>query len=127
MITIAALSGPHAGKVREVPEGFDPMALLREFAGHDWKWQVEFSAATERETFLWARADVVARIMAALLHGRSVSFDGTTYRAERIEDLERVVGEVEDAIVDSGYMVRVERDDDEGVVIGTGDTEHSVH
>jgi hypothetical protein len=126
MITITALSGPYAGEVREVSEGFDPRALLTEFASHDWKWRVDYSRATERETLLWGRADMVARIIAALLHGRTVTFDGATYRADRIDEIERVVGEVEDAIAESGYMVRVERDDEEGVVIGTGGTEHMV-
>lgn len=124
MITMTALSGSHAGKVREVPEGFDPRGLLTEFAGHDWKWRVDYSAATHGELLEWGRADMVARILAAVLHSRTVTFDGTTYYAERLEDLERVIGEVEDAIADSGYMVRVKRDDDEGVVIGTGGTEH---
>ena len=124
MITITALTGPYAGKVREVPEGFDPMPLLREFASHDWKWRVDFSRATERETFLWARADMVARIMSALVHGRTVTFNSVTYRADAPNDIAHVAGEVEDVIANSGYMVHVERDDDEEVVIGIGDTEY---
>jgi len=128
MITITALTGPYAGKVREVTEemGIDPMALLREFAGHDWKWWVDFSRATEREAFLWGRADMVARIMAALAHGRSVTFAGAVYRVDNPDALLTVAGAVEDAVVESGYNVRVESDDAHGVMIGTGGTEYKV-
>lgn len=126
MIKLTAVTGPHAGKVREVPEEYDPQALLREFARHDWKWQVYFSEATENETLLWGRADMVARILAALTHGRSVFFEGAEYRVTASHDLAAKVGEVEDAIAYSGLMVTVVRDDDKGVFIGTVGTEHSV-
>jgi hypothetical protein len=123
MIKITALSGPHAGKDRVVPEGFDPMGLLTEFSSRDWKWSVDFSQATQSELFDWGRADMVARILAALQHGRSVWFQGTEYRVERTEDLPHVAGEVEDAIAYSGLMVKVESDNDDGVSIGIGGTE----
>jgi len=124
MITVKALSGPHAGKYRVVPEGFDPMGLLTEFASKDWKWSVDFTQATQTELFEWGRADMVARVLAALKHGRSVQFQDTEYRVERPEDLSHVAGEVEDAIAYSGLMVKVESDDENGVIIGIGGTEH---
>ena len=124
MIKVTALSGPHAGKKRVVPEGFDPMGLLTEFASKDRKWSVDFSQATQSELFEWGRADMVARILAALQHGRSVQFQDTEYRVERLEDLPHVAGEVEDAIAYSGLMVKVESDDSDGVTIGVGSTEH---
>jgi hypothetical protein len=124
IIKITALSGPHAGKDRVVPEGFDPMGLLTEFASKDWKWSVDFTQATQTELFEWGRADMVARILTALQHGRSVRFQDTEYRVERPEDLPHVAGEVEDAIAYSGLMVKVESDDSDGVTIGVGSTEH---
>ena len=124
MITVKALSGPHAGKDRVVPEGFDPMGLLTEFASKDWKWSVDFTQATQSELFEWGRADMVARVLAALKHGRSVWFQDTEYRVERPEDLSHIAGEVEDAIAYSGLMVKVESDDENGVIIGIGGTEH---
>ncbi len=124
MIKIKALSGPHAGKERVVPEGFDPMGLLTEFASKDWKWSVDFTQATQTELFDWGRADMVASILAALQYGRSVWFQNMEYRVEKLEDLPRVAGEVEDAIAYSGLMVKVESDDENGVIIGIGGTEH---
>ena len=124
MIKVAVLSGPHIGKERVVPEGFDPIGLLTEFASKDWKWSVDFTQATQSELLDWGRADMVARILAALQHGRSVRFQDTEYRVEKLEDLPRVAGEVEDAIAYSGLMVKVESNNDEGVTIGIGGTEH---
>ncbi len=126
MIKITALSGPHAGKVRVVPEGFDPMGLLTEFASKDWKWSVDFSQTTQSELLEWGRADMVARILAALQHGRSVWFQDAEYRVEKLEDLPRVAGEVEDAIAYSGLMVKVESDNKSGVTIGAGGTENLI-
>jgi hypothetical protein len=126
MIKITALSGPHVGKERVVPEGFDPMGLLTEFASKDWKWSVDFSRATQAELFDWGRADMVARILAALQHGRSVWFQDVEYRVEKLEDLPHVAGEVEDTIAYSGLMVKVESDDSDGVAIGVGGTEHPI-
>jgi hypothetical protein len=124
MIKVAVLSGPHIGKERVVPEGFDPIGLLTEFASKDWKWSVDFTQATQSELLDWGRADMVARILAALQHGRSVWFQDKEYRVEKLEDLPRVAGEVEDAIAYSGLMVKVESNNDEGVTIGIGGTEH---
>lgn len=126
MIKIAVLSGPHAGKERVVPEGLEPMGLLTEFASRDWKWSVDFSKATQSELLDWGRADMVARILAALQHGRSVWFQGAEYRVEELADLPRVAGEVEDAIAYSGLMVKVESDDENGVTIGVGGTENLI-
>lgn len=126
MIKITALSGPHIGKERVVPEGFDPMSLLSEFASRDWKWSVDFSQATQSELLEWGRADMVARILAALQHERSVWFQDVEYRVEKLEDLPRVAGEVEDAIAFSGLMVKVESDDSDGVTIGVGGTENLI-
>jgi hypothetical protein len=126
MIKVRSLSGPHTGKERVVSEDTDSLGLLAGFASKDWKWSVDFSRATQAELLDWGRADMVARIVAALQHGRSVWFQDAEYRVERPEDLPRVAGLVEDAIAFSGFMVLVESDDYTGVTIGIGGTEHPV-
>ncbi len=124
MITITALTGPHAGKIREVPTDFlDPLSLLQEFAKNDWKWDIDWTNATEEEAFIWGRADMVGRILAALLHGRTVWFQGTEYCVTNPAELEQVLSEVEDVIVESGFNVAVESDDANGVRIGIRGTE----
>lgn len=126
MIKLQALSGPYTGSVREVPNGMPPMNLLTEFASNDWKWSVDFSQATQSELLDWRRAEMVARILAALQHGRSVWFQDTEYRVEELEDLLRIAGDIEDAIAYSGLMVQVESDNENGVVIGDGGTESPI-
>jgi len=119
MIQITALTGPHAGKVRDATGFPNPLELLREFAEHDWKWRIDWSRATTEEAFQWGVADLASRIMAALLHERAVWFRDVEYRARTPADIQRVAGVVEDAITESGHMVTVESDDDHGVRIGT--------
>lgn len=126
MIKITALSSPHSGKTRVVPADVDAMELLTQFAKADWRWSIDFSNASEQEVFEWGRADMVARILAALLHGRSIWFLGKEYFAQNQADLPKVIGAVEDAIAYSGLMVQVKSDDENGVIIGTGGTEHPV-
>lgn len=118
MIQITALTGPHARKVRDATGFPNPLELLREFAEHDWKWKIDWSRATPEESFQWGVADLASRIMAALLHGRTVWFRDVAYRVSTPADIESVAGEVEDAIAGSGYVVVVETDDDHGVRIG---------
>lgn len=126
MIALTILSGPHSGKTRTVPSDLEPRELLGELAGKDWRWEIDFTEATPEETFLWGRADMVFRILAALLHGRGVWFEGVEYRADHPSQVPKVAGAVEDLIVHSGMMVFVESDNETGVKIGTGGTEHRV-
>jgi hypothetical protein len=126
MIKLTAVTGPYAGQVREPDEEVDPFVLLCEFARHDWKWHVDHYDATEGEALRWGQADMVARILAALTHGRAVFFGGAEYRVTAPHELAGKVGEVEDAIAYSGLMVTVVRDDEHGVVIGARGTEHPV-
>src|SRR3989338_9260479 len=83
-IEITGLSGPNAGRTREVPADVKPDELLRTFAEQDWNWRIQPEPDDSPETvFKWTRADMVARIIRALLHGRVVRFEGTEYRCER--------------------------------------------
>jgi hypothetical protein len=124
MIGLKILSGPHSGKTRTVPTHLEPGELLGELAKEDCRWQIDFTEAIPEERLLWGRADMVFRILAALLHGRGVWFEGVEYRAHQLSQVPEVAGAVEDAVAYSGMMVCVESDDETGVKIGTRGTEH---
>lgn len=126
MIRITAISGPHAGKTRVPPEGMNPISLLADMAKRGWEWKIDFSRATEGEVLLWGRADMAVRILRALSFGRVVVFEGVEYRVREGMDVSPVAQEIEDVIANSGRMVRIENDDDSGVVIGCGETENRV-
>jgi hypothetical protein len=103
----------------------DPSELIMDLVRQGYVWDIDWSRATEQETFLWGQADMVGRILRALSDGRPVFFQGTEYRATP-ETIKEVAGQVEDAIANSGYMVVVEADDEQGVRIGIRGTEHPV-
>lgn len=121
MIKIKILTGSYAGQERVVPDSIDPQELLMQLAGQGWRWEIEWPAANDREAAIWARADMASKIISALFYGRFVHFMGFEWRvpagADRNE-AHRIVGEVEDAISNSGANVFVESDTDEGVTIG---------
>lgn len=128
MITITILNGNRAGQkasptLDEV--GDDPAGLIMDLVRQGYAWNIDWSQATEQEAFLWGRADMVGRILRALSIGRPVFFQGTKYHATP-ETIEKVAGQVEDAIAYSGRMVVVEADDEQGVRIGIRGTEHPV-
>jgi hypothetical protein len=126
VVKVTVLTGQYAGRTRSVDETVDPVRLLKELVFQGWGWSIDLSDATEQEFFLWVRADMAMRIVGALMRGRVVTFAGTLYWAKSQEDIERVVGEVEDAISNSGYNVFVESDDEIGVTIGIHSTENMV-
>lgn len=117
MVVMTLKSGPHAGKTRNVTQQ-DAQQLFGSLIQHGWKWEIDWSKATPKEKFEWGRHELSARIVRALIEGRSVEFQGVIYTC--IDQ----VGAVEDAIVASGAMVFVEKDDATGVVIKTGDAVH---
>jgi len=122
MIKVTILSGPHAGKTRVAPANIKPENLLGDIAKHEWEWRVDYSQATEEEQFFWFRQDLSCRIVRALRARRPVRFMGRVFQLSNLTDtdeLMRRVGEVEDAIVESGFNVSLERDDDSGVVVST--------
>ena len=113
---VTILSGPYEGRTREVRD-VAPMDLLAQLAEADWKWEIHYEGEPPEVVLEWGRADIAARILRALRHGRAVRFMGRESRAPRREDLARVAGEVEDAIVGCGFNVTVGADDGGGVTI----------
>lgn len=144
MIKITYLSGPFAGRSREFILGLqgeiiclppadqamaspgqfwdlpevDPAELFNAFVGHGWQWRVDYSQATEREKFLWFRAEFVARMVRALTRGLPVKFMGREYRAQSSAEVLEVAQRLEDDIVSSGRMITIDSDDEHGLVVG---------
>lgn len=127
MVTMTMLTGKFAGEVRDVTSFMDPQGLVFSAVRHGWQWEIDFSSATSEEKSVWGLADMLGRILLALQEGRSIWFQGVEYYAEtdRSEDLLCATAQIEDAIGFSGMNVRVERDDEFGVVIATAGTEYS--
>ncbi len=132
MITIKILSGPHAGKVRELHDNvheedeINPDVLIWSLVQMNSTWEIDFSQASENELFEWGRADIISRVMRALMKGLSVEFQGLHYFLAKIADLETVVGTLEDAIVGCGMNIFLAKDDETGVLISCHSREHQV-
>lgn len=138
MIKITCLDGPWAGRTCKfkgvlmvelcymadegeltIParEKTDPADLFASFLHHNWRWEADYSEATEEEKLEWFRAEIVVRIIRALERGLPVYFLGKEYRAR--EDIPEVAGRLEDDIVTSGMMITIASDDEDGLVIGS--------
>jgi hypothetical protein len=131
MISMSILNGPWAGRSRtftlsefgeficlEFGETADPMALFAAAVHHGWNWETDYSQASDAEQHVWFWADFVARVMRALERGLPVRFLGREYRAESADELEEVAGRLEDDIVESGRLISIDSDDENGVVVG---------
>jgi hypothetical protein len=121
VIKIKILSGPYADQERTGEEtaqlGIDPQKLLAEMGYQNVRWEVDFSQASPQENLEWGRADLVGRIVRALSHERGVWFHGHEFRGFSDE----MMVMLEETISNSGLQVAVERDDEDGLVIGTID------
>jgi hypothetical protein len=132
MIIIKIVSGPHAGKSRRIQNGkyrgteISPVALLDQLFQIGSRWEIDYRRATADEALEWGRADLMMRIVRALMEKRSVTFLGTAYRVNSSDEVPAIAQQVEDAISTSGFNVTVEHDDETGVLIGTLGTEHRV-
>ena len=79
---------------------------------------MDYSEAKDEEIFLWFRAELIARIIRALISDLPVKFLENEWQAGSGRDLFEIVQEIEDAIVGSGRLVTIDSDDKNGVVIG---------
>jgi hypothetical protein len=116
-ISITILTGEYAGRTAVMPSDINPVELLGKFAKEDIKWEIGYDDATAEEMVDSRRADMVARILAALYHKRSVKFEDMEWKPVSPEQITRAVGEIEDAIVYSGMNFYIERDNEEGVTL----------
>ncbi len=110
MIKMTLLTGKYAGQTRNVTNE-DPAELFGSLLEHGWKWEVDYSQSTYEEELLWGAQDIGARAVRALMNDRTVTFMDKMYRG-----LDSA-GDLEDAIVASGRMVTVGKDDASGLVI----------
>jgi len=97
--------------VYSIPSSANPYDVLGELLGGNLMYQVDYTDATKAEIIAWGGADMMVRVLRASQRGLDVSFMGTCYGQDELQRLE-------DDIVASGYCVRVESDDHNGVVIG---------
>lgn len=119
MIKMTLLTGKYAGETRDV-SGVNPIELLRSlWLGSDTEWSIDYSEATPEEVIEWGKHDMSIRCIRALKRGRKVFFMNQVFEGFS----EELVGELEDEIVECGFMVKLVSDDENGVVIGTGDFE----
>lgn len=139
MIKIKALTGPHAGKVREVPANVPANGLLAQFLANGWEWSLDFCRATSEEKLEWGRHDMSCRAVRALARGLPVHFAGREYRLPEAARDPNVSAEVykialaqvgqafEDDVVSSRFGgVYLVSDDENGVVIGTAGSEEKL-
>jgi len=132
LIKITCIDGPFTGKVRyflgiravksfkpykELGETIDPSGLFRSFLSHNWRWEVDYSKATDEEILKWFPAEMIARILRALEKGLPVKFLGQEYRMKEGDSLQETGQTIEDAIVASGMMVTIGSDDENGLAI----------
>ncbi|PJA11055.1 hypothetical protein COX67_01845 [Candidatus Falkowbacteria bacterium CG_4_10_14_0_2_um_filter_36_22] len=134
MVCITIIKGRWKGRVRyfsgvrvikafmpfKLGEEVDPTEIFFGLVSHRNDWQVDYNRATSEELLVWFRAEIVARIMRALDEGRSVRFMSNewSWQADG-PNLLNLAQEIEDTIVNSGFNICLESDDENGVVIGT--------
>lgn len=117
MVTVTFLSGPNAGRPRDVTDA-DPHGFFAALLQQGWTWVVDYSGADETETHMWFRAELVARVIRALSTGKCVQFLDRTFQVLEGQEVLDVAQSVEDAVVGSGRLVTIDSDDERGLVIG---------
>ena len=118
MVIIKALSGPFAGKEKELFPYENPMGFFTSMYRHGWRWESDYSRATQEEIVRIFRAEIIVRLMRALFAGLPVIFMNKTWHAGDKSEVEKMAQEIEMAIVESGMMITIESDDENGLVIG---------
>ena len=111
MIAIKFVGGPDDNKIRLPHNDVKPFRLLKQMVDFDWGWEIDLSRATREEVIAWGGADLMARAYRAVKNGRTASFLGIEYSS--VEELQAF----EDALVASGYEVKVARDDEAGLEV----------
>jgi hypothetical protein len=128
---MTAVDGPHQGKTPLVDtRQINFNDVLQTFAQKDWGWSIEYRDINDpMDVIEIGRIDMVNRIVRALLHRRMVTVLGYVFGPATDEaSFESLMGEVEDAIADSGMNVFIESDDNDrqGLVIAAHSPEHPI-
>jgi hypothetical protein len=118
MVTVRLVDGHLSGQMLDASaSGLTPQDILCGISGYKWRWETDYSQATEEEKSVWARQDTTMRIVRALAQGLPVRVLGKEYRSASLQGAFQVAAEIEDLILESGQEVYLESDDDHGVVI----------
>ena len=120
MITIKCLDGPYAGVERQIiGTPIDPMELLGQMVKKGWRWEIDYTQATKEEMFEWFKADVVSRIIRALLQNRFVQFMDQRWQLKPGQNILDLAQKIEDYIADSGFNITIVSDNANGLTIRT--------
>ncbi|MEO8637839.1 MAG: hypothetical protein ABI430_02985 [Candidatus Taylorbacteria bacterium] len=111
MISVKCVGGPYNGVVWAVPREMNPSTLFHDLIEKESGWEIDLSQASREEAIAWGGADLIARAVRAVRKGLTANFMGTEYST--MEELQSF----EDAMVNSGYCVRVAQDDERGMVV----------
>lgn len=90
----------------------NPVEFLTTLVKQNNLWEINYDFATQKEAFIWGRADIIARVIRALISNRPVHFREKTYSStSQIEEFENDV---------ESWMIFLSRDDETGVYIDSG-------
>lgn len=121
MISITLRSGPFIGTTKVIGKDISPESFFHELFLSGWRWEVDYSQASIEEQHRWFPVDLASRCARTICNGLPVKFLGKLYQADQKNKAEqfKLICELEEAIVASGNRpVTIERDDDNGVIIG---------
>ena len=126
MIRMKMLTGPYAGEARVIPKEFDPAEFMHSLFQHGWKWEIDYSQATDEEIYFWFRQDIAIRCVRAIMADLPVKFMDRVFqtKSEDPEVIKKIIGEIEDTIADSGRLITLQSDDEKGVIIAESGFEH---
>lgn len=117
-INVAILDGHMAGQTFDASAfGLTPQDILCGISGYKWRWETDFSQATEEERNIWEQQDMTMKIVRTLSQGLPVRVFDKEYRSESLQDAFQTAAEIEDTILASGIHAVMKSDDHEGIVI----------
>lgn len=97
--------------------GLTPQDILCGVSGYKWRWETDFSQATEEEHQTWSGQDMTMKIVRALAQGLPVYVLAKEYRSESLQDAFQTAAEIEDLLLESGNKAVLESDDHTGIII----------
>ena len=124
MVIIKIISGPQAGQKNLVPLQPNDLAILSK---KGWRWEVDWETVPNQEIYEWVKYDLVNKITSALIRGAAIQFLEHEWQVNSPELITiELMGEIEDTIVNSGFNIVVQSDEENTLIIGTQGTENIV-
>jgi hypothetical protein len=107
-VKVKLLSGPHSGTyMYEADDAEAALELLQHFIRHRWEWRLcHYDGEDPAVMQDWLQADLLARIMRALLDGRGIRFAGRRWqcRANDKEEGRKILEQVTDQLAKSSHF-----------------------